>query len=50
MCRKETATSGDNSDFPGSSGGEFFFFLKVEQCYIIGNLLYSCTKGPVSAV
>jgi len=44
-AEKIMATSGDISDFPSSSGtsgysGEESDSLTVEQCYILGNLLY----------
>ena len=44
-AEKIMATSGDISDFPSSSGTSGYSggesdSLTVEQCYILGNLLY----------
>jgi len=52
-AEKIMATSGDISDFPSSSGtsgysGGELDSLTVKQCYILGNLLYSCTEWPVN--
>jgi len=52
-AEKIMATSGDISDFPSSSGtggysGESDYLTVEKQCYILGNLLYSCNEWPMN--